>query len=122
MSTVHCFAENRLQGNNVQYEPTGCTIYFQFISVINLYMFRVCLLLIIRRYYSVYTATGICHGFMLTGCWQDRNVTVNKTLKKETTLRLLHVRLLNRLNVMRKRNNSPPDVWFIASFILCFCG
>jgi len=43
---------------SVQYEPTGCTIYFQFISIINLYMFRVGLLLIIRRYYSVYTASG----------------------------------------------------------------
>jgi hypothetical protein len=39
----------------VQYEPTGFTIYFQFISIINLYMFRGKLLLIIRRYYSVYT-------------------------------------------------------------------
>jgi len=26
---------------SVQYEPTGCTIYFQFISLINLYMFPV---------------------------------------------------------------------------------
>jgi len=25
---------------SVQYQPTGCTIYFQFISIINLYMFR----------------------------------------------------------------------------------
>jgi len=49
--------------------------YFQFISVINLYVFRAGLLLIIRKYSSVYTATGICHAFMLTGCWQDMNGT-----------------------------------------------
>jgi len=59
----------------IQYEPTGCTIYFQFISIINLYMFRVGLVLIIRKYCSVYIVVGICHAFMLTGCWQDRNGT-----------------------------------------------
>jgi len=36
-------------------------------------MFRAGLLLIIRMYDSVYTTTGMCHVFMLTGCWQEVN-------------------------------------------------
>jgi hypothetical protein len=42
--------------------------YSQFISAINLYMFGGGLVLIIRRYFSVYTAYGMCHVLMLAGC------------------------------------------------------
>jgi hypothetical protein len=34
--------------------------YSQFVYIINLYMFQAGLLLIIRRYLSVYTANGMC--------------------------------------------------------------
>ena len=47
---------------------TVYTIYFQYISKINLYMFHAGLLLIIRSYYSVSTAFGICHvDWLLAG-------------------------------------------------------
>jgi len=45
----------------VQYNPIVFTIYFQYISLMNLYMFRAVLLLI-RRYHSVYTAVCVCHA------------------------------------------------------------
>jgi hypothetical protein len=47
--------------------------YSQFISKINPYMFQAGLLLIIRRYFTVYTAVGMCYAFMvgwlLAGLW-----------------------------------------------------
>ena len=42
--------------------------YSQFISIISPDLFRSGLLLIIGKYYSVYTAVGMCHAFMLAGC------------------------------------------------------
>jgi len=42
--------------------------YSQFTSAVKLYMFGAGLLLTIRRYFSVYTADGMCHVLMLAGC------------------------------------------------------
>jgi hypothetical protein len=41
-----------LGGKKIYISIIGCTVYFQFITINSLYMFRAGLLLIIRRYYK----------------------------------------------------------------------
>jgi len=60
--------------NKNQQDALFSTIYFQFISVIRLYIFQAGLLPIIRRYYYVYTAIDICHAIMLIGVASTGNV------------------------------------------------
>ena len=65
-----------------QKEPTRCTVYFQSISIINLYMFRAGLLLIIRRYLPVYTDKCL---LMMSSKVSNRN----KLREKQCTLLVL---------------------------------
>jgi hypothetical protein len=47
-------------------------------------MFRAGLLIIIRRYDSVFTAFDMYHGFMLADCWQDRGGTSFQSCSQPT--------------------------------------
>ena len=85
--------------------------YSQFISIINLYMFRAGLLLVIRRYYSVYASIVIYHAFMLNGCWQDRSGTpVVRTLPNTRT------RLKSRQYVNTHSTSVVTNLCFIKRY------
>ena len=57
---ISVFLRNKIQ--------EAALFYSQFISIINLYMVRTGILLIIRRHLSVYTEIGMCHVFVSTDC------------------------------------------------------
>ena len=65
----------------LQYEPTGCTVYFQFISIINFYMFRAGFAAhrqeVLLRIYSSWYMPYVYVGWLLAGSCQHKRMTYN---------------------------------------------
>ena len=65
--------------SEVEYKTTGYPLHSHVSPSLPLLCFTVCHQVSTELYYSVYTAISICHGFMLTGCWQDRDERITYT-------------------------------------------
>jgi len=103
----------------VQKEPTGCIIYFQSISIINLYMYRAGLLLILRRFVCSSGITNHC-GCIFTARWRalassfsrfldhtQRRTTINRTPLDEWSARRRDLYPTTH-NTHNRKTSMPP--------------